>query len=97
MIRMAAIGVANVGAKRGHLDLRGILDHKDHSEFRAHGKATRKKFLNAFRARIRANVVIRGIAAQFQIAHASAHEIRLMVVLAQCLADLLGQLARCHL
>ena len=93
---MAPIGVTNVRAERRHLDLHSVLDHQNHAEFRAHREAVRKKFLHALRARVRANVVIRRLAAQFQVAHAPAHEIRLMPVMAQGRADMFGQFARSH-
>ncbi len=93
---MAPIGVANVRAKRCHLDLRSILNHQNHAEFRAHVEAARKKFLNAVWARVRANVVIRRLAPQLKIAHTPAHEIRLMPVMAQRRADLFGQFTRGH-
>ncbi len=106
LVRMPPIGVANVGAKRGHLDLRAhsvahyllasVLKHQNHAKFRAHRKAARKKLLHALRPRIRANVIIRRLAPQLQIAHTPAHEIRLMPVRRQRRANPFGQFTRSH-
>ena len=93
---MPAVGIANVGAKRRHFDLHSILNHQNHAESRADREAVRKKFLHAFRPRIRANVIVRGLAAQFQIAHASAHQIGLMTVSAKRRTNLFCQFARSH-
>jgi len=83
MVGMAAVGVAHVGTKRRHFHLRAIFHSENDAEFCAHGQATWKKFLHPLGARIGRYIVIRRIAAEQEIAHASAHKVGLMAVPAQ--------------
>ena len=59
-VRVAAIGIADVGAERRHFDFARRLRHdQNHAEFRAHGKAARKQLLHALGTRVGGDVVIR--------------------------------------
>ena len=87
---MAAIGVAHVGAKRGHLDLRGIVDNNDHAKLRAHREAAGKELLHALGGGVGRNVVVGGLAAEQEVANTPAHQISLMASGAQVAADSLG-------
>ena len=57
-VRVAAIGVTNVGAERRHFDLGVILNNQNHAEFCAHGKAVWKQLLHPLGTRVRGDVVI---------------------------------------
>jgi hypothetical protein len=75
---VAPVGIPEVGAKRGYLDLRLVLHHQNDAEFCADRDALRKKLLDALWARVGANVLVRWLASNFQVAHASTDEVRLM-------------------
>ena len=101
MIGMAAIRVANIGAKRGDLDLRfsaraGVPGDDDDPELRSDGQAVRKELLDAIRRSIRRNVVIGRLALEQNIAHTPADEIGLMACLPQGAADIAGKGASVH-
>ncbi len=104
MVRMPPIGVANVQERNvatstcalalrcESILLQRTLKYPRHAKFRAHRKAAWKHLLHAVGiTRVRADIVIGWLASQFQIAHTTAHEIRLMPVMAQRGADSFGQ------
>ena len=61
----------------------GLWRNQHHSKMRAHGKRPRKHLQHHIRRRARRHVVVRRLAPQQQIAHASAREIRLVPPRAQ--------------
>ena len=86
-VRVPSIGVADVGAKRGHLHLEPIALYGNHAELRPHAHALRKKRHHLIGSRIRSDVVIRGFAPQQNVAHTAARQQRFMPMAAQSFAN----------
>src|SRR6267142_5852330 len=95
-VRVTAVGVADVGPKRRHFHFRTVFHNQNHTEFRAHSQAAREKFLHALGTRVGGYIVIRWIAVQQDVAHASAHQVGLMPTAAQRGANLVGQFTSWH-
>src|SRR5580658_11217572 len=98
---MAAVRVADIGTKRGDLDLQGgsvarVFGDHDDSELRAHGQTLREKLLHLFRGRVGCDIVVGWFALEQDIAYAAADEIGLMARSAQVAADALGECAGTH-
>jgi len=96
VVRVAAIGVAAIGAKCRDLHVNWSLGDNDDAEFRADGEAVWKQFLDAFGSGVGRNVVIDGLASEQDVAHTPAREVGLVTVVAQDATYLLGELARTH-
>lgn len=93
---MAAIGIADVGAKRGNFDLGAVLDDENDAELRADSQAFGKHFLDALGMHVGCDVVVERLAVELKIAHAAADEVGLMACLTELAADFIGEFARAH-
>ena len=95
-VRMPAVFVADIRAECGYLHFQATPGDQDHAELRAHGNAIRKKSNDLIRRGIGGHVVIGRLAAEEQVAHASAHQQRLIPVALQRLANLVGEFPGLH-
>ena len=95
-VRVAAITIAHVRAERGHLDFEAITRNQDHSELRTDRDALGEQPHHLFRRGIGGHVVIGGLQAEKQVAHASAHQQRLITAAAERVADRVGQFSWRH-
>ncbi len=95
-VRVPAITVAHVRAKRGNFDFETITRNQDHSELRTDRDALREQAYHLFWRGIGGHVVIGGLAAEKQVAHTSAHKQGLVTVAAERIADRVGHFARRH-
>jgi len=98
---MPAVGIADIGTKRGDLNLRGragfgIFGDDDDAEFRADSQAMREKLLDAIRRSVGGNVIVGGFTCEQNIANATANEVGLMARRAQSVADAFGECTRVH-
>ena len=100
---MAAVGVGEIGTKRGDLGNEAgfcrIGGDKDDAKVRAYGKGARKEVEDNIGSRAGGDVVVGGLTVEQEIAHAAAGEVGLIAVHAQRFDDLKGcfELGRpCH-
>ena len=63
LIRVPAIGIADVTAKGSHFDFSRSAENLHNSELRANREALREKLQDPFREGVRGDVVIGGLAA----------------------------------
>src|ERR1700693_6023975 len=96
MIWMTAIGITNVGAERGYLDLLGAVRDDHDAELRAYSQTLRKQSLHTIRRCVGCHVIVGGLTAKQNVAHTSAHEIGLVACSAQGAANAVCKLARVH-
>src|ERR1051326_5245192 len=91
---MAAIAVAEIAAKGGHFDRAALILDGDqhHSELFTNREGLGKNADYLLRRGIGGDVIIGGLLAKQQIAHASANQIALEAALAQLAHDLDGLL-----
>ena len=73
LLRMAAIAIIRLGAKRGDLELMPAFEDDHHPELFADGDGAFEQFFDLFRPRGRGDVIIPRLASQQKIAHAAAH------------------------
>ena len=95
-IRPAAVAVMIVAAEGGDFHLRGLLAHQHHAEMRAHLLGPVEQLGHDVGARIGGNVEVFRMPAEQQIAHASAHQLRLVAGRAQAPHDIMGEPFRSH-
>src|SRR6266852_3624511 len=76
-VRMPPIGITDIRAKRGNLNLHPVSWHGNHAKLRANRDAFGKNRQDLLWSGIRRYVVIDWRAAQQEIAHTSAHQQRL--------------------
>ena len=105
-IGVATVGIADIGTKRGDLNLRdlslnrlarfGIFGDNDDSELRADREAAREKLLDTIRRGVGGDIVVGGFAFEQNIAHAAADEVGLMARRAQGAADAFRKCASVH-
>ena len=96
LARMASIDVFAVGAKGGYFKLFLRLQHQHHAKTFANPDRPREQCLHLFRPRAGGDVVIRRREPAQFIAHATAHEIRLVPVFVQAADDFGGGFAGGH-
>src|SRR5271156_841227 len=103
---MAPVAVAHIRAKSRHLHGRGsafrlfarlwFLHHHDDAELCTDGQAVREYLLNALWSGVSSNIVIGGFAVQQDVAHTTAHQIRLIPFGAQRPANVFRKCASVH-
>src|SRR5882724_947552 len=93
---MAAIGVAEVGAKRGDLDFKGFDPDQDYAELCAYIEAVGKEPQDFLRRGVSCNVIIRGLAMKKDVANAATDEEGLVAVAMQRGANRIGEFAGIH-
>jgi hypothetical protein len=91
---MAAIGVADVGSKRGDFNVNIAARNNYDAEFCSDGEAAREKFFDSSWNRVGGDVIIGGNAAEQFIAHTSAYQKSLLATGAKRTANLLRKLTR---
>ena len=96
LVGMAAIGVTEVGAKRGDFDFEGILADEDYAELCADVQTLGEKPQNFLRRCICCHVEIRGLALEEDVANASANEKGLVPLALERGANRIGEFARIH-
>ncbi len=96
LVGMAAIGVTEVGAKRGDFDFEGILADEDYAELCADVETLGEKPQNFLRRCICCHVEIRGLALEEDVANASANEKGLVPLALERGANRIGEFARIH-
>jgi hypothetical protein len=96
LIGMTAIGIAEVGAKRGDFDLKGILADEDDAEMGADIEALRKESQDFVGSGIGGDVVIGGFAMEKDVAHAAANEESLVAVALEYVTDRIGEVPGIH-
>jgi hypothetical protein len=74
LVGMAAIGVAEVGAKRGDLDFGRIFADKNYAELCADIEAVGEDLQNFLRLCVCCNVIVRRFAMEENVAHTAADE-----------------------
>src|SRR5437764_751549 len=84
---MPAVDVSVIGAKRGHLKLKAVLQHDNHTEMRTDRVCARKKRLHCFRARVSGDIVILRCQTADHVAYATACEVRDVPPLTQARRD----------
>src|SRR3984957_6831549 len=102
---MPAVGVADVGPKRGDFNLErsarcgivgNLLKDDNDPELRAPREAVREKLLDAVGRSVGCDVEIGGLAFEQDVAHTSADEIGLMARYAQRAANLFREFTSVH-
>ena len=91
---MAAVAVADVAAEGGDFDrVAAVISHRHQhdSKLRAHRVGFGKDPHHLVGRGVGGDVVIGGLAAEQQVAHASADEVGLVAVLAQSANNLFGE------
>jgi hypothetical protein len=96
LIGMAAIGIAEIRAECGDLDLEGIAPDEDDAELRADIEAVGKQAENFSGSGVGSDVVIGGITLEENIAHAATDEEGLVAVALKSVANRIGELAGIH-
>ena len=89
-IRVPAVGITNVPPKRGHFHLVASARYQNNSELRAYAYALWKQLQHRCRLCIGCDVVVRGLASEQQIAHATADEKCLVTLAYERIADRIG-------
>jgi len=95
-VRVTAVAVTYVRAEGSHFDFQSVTRNQDYAELRADRNAFRKQLYYLFRRCIRGHVVVGGLAAKQQIAHAATHKQRLVAVAAERVANRVGHFAWRH-
>jgi hypothetical protein len=96
LVGMAAIGVAEVGAKRGDLDFERIVTDEDYAELRAYIEAVGEDPQNFLRLCVCCNVIILGLAMEKDVAHAASDEKGLVAVELKRGTNRIGEFAGIH-
>ena len=96
LVGMAAVGVADVGAKGGYFDFKGIVADENYSELCADVEAVGKESQNFLRLCVGCNVIIGGLAMEKDVAHAAADEKGLVTVALERGANRVGEFAGIH-
>src|ERR1035437_9899484 len=72
LLRMPAVAIIRLGAKRGDLEWPAVFNDDHHTEFASDGDGAFEQFFDLLRQRGRGDVVIARLASQQKIAHAAA-------------------------
>ena len=96
LVGMAAIGVAEIGTKRGDFDFEGIVADEDYAELRADVEAVGEESQNFLRLCVCCNVIIRWLAMKKDVAHAATDEKGLVAVALKGGANRIGEFAGIH-
>ena len=96
MIGVTSIRIAHIRTKRSDLNLHAVRDHENDPKSRAHINTAGKELLNASRVGIRCDVIIFRLAAQDEIPHTAADQVRLEPGGMQAAADIGRKFSRSH-
>jgi hypothetical protein len=96
LVGMAAIGVTEVGAKRGDFDFEGAVANEDHAELRTDVETVGEETQNFLRLCVCRNVEIRGFALEKDVANAAANEKSLVPLSLKRGANRIGEFAGIH-
>jgi hypothetical protein len=80
LIRVPAIGIADLTAKGSHFDFSRSAENLHNSELRANREALREQLQDPFREGVRGDVVIGGLAANENIPHTAPDKERFMAM-----------------
>src|SRR6185436_2380868 len=70
-----AVEITSIGTKRSHLKIEAVDENLYHAKARPNGDGLWKKLHDLLRPRIGCDVIILGLAAHNEIAHASSHPV----------------------
>jgi hypothetical protein len=96
LVRMAAIGVPDIGTKCGDFDFEGILANEDDAELGADVESKGEELKHFPRRGVGGNVIIGGLAMKQDIAHATADQQGLVAVSLKREANRVGEFAGIH-